>query len=243
MDNKTLVLPDFLGIGAVKAGTTWLYEILKLHPEVYLPPAKPVYYFDKHKNKPIESYSRIFWPGRDKLKGEFTSSYCYLPNETIRMIRKLIPKLKIILILREYKSRDWSEAKMEFSVVRGLGQVEISDEEYLEFLRSDKCVQRGNYINIIKNWKECFPVDQIFIGLYDEIKNTPKVFAERVFNFLQISTDIDWDSFPLNEHIFKGIEKSMPQNIRKYLDNTYSKKRVEELGNLIGINLIDKWGY
>jgi hypothetical protein len=30
--NSTAVFPDFLGIGAQKAGTTWLYENLRVHP-------------------------------------------------------------------------------------------------------------------------------------------------------------------------------------------------------------------
>ena len=32
--------PDFLGIGAQKAGTTWLYENLRCHEGAYLPGSK-----------------------------------------------------------------------------------------------------------------------------------------------------------------------------------------------------------
>jgi hypothetical protein len=32
-----MTIPNFLGIGVPKAGTTWLYELLKAHPEVYVP--------------------------------------------------------------------------------------------------------------------------------------------------------------------------------------------------------------
>ena len=40
--------PDFLCIGAQKAGTTWLYENIMYHPEVWLPPSpfKELHYFD-----------------------------------------------------------------------------------------------------------------------------------------------------------------------------------------------------
>lgn len=38
--------PHFLCIGAHKAGTTWLYENLKRHPAVWLPPVKELHYFD-----------------------------------------------------------------------------------------------------------------------------------------------------------------------------------------------------
>lgn len=44
-----MTLPHFLGIGAPKAGTTWLYENLRQHPQVWLPPLKEIHYFDRGK--------------------------------------------------------------------------------------------------------------------------------------------------------------------------------------------------
>lgn len=41
-----MAMPDFVGIGAQKAGTTWLYEMLAQNPSVWLPPLKEVHYFD-----------------------------------------------------------------------------------------------------------------------------------------------------------------------------------------------------
>lgn len=41
------MLPTFLGIGAQRSGTTWMYEQLRLHPEIWLTPVKEVHYFDK----------------------------------------------------------------------------------------------------------------------------------------------------------------------------------------------------
>lgn len=38
--------PHFLCIGAHKSGTTWLYENLKRHPGIWLPPVKEVHFFD-----------------------------------------------------------------------------------------------------------------------------------------------------------------------------------------------------
>ncbi|MFM9195816.1 MAG: sulfotransferase [Planctomycetia bacterium] len=39
--------PDFIGIGAQKAGTTWLCANLRRHPRVWIPPAKELHYFDR----------------------------------------------------------------------------------------------------------------------------------------------------------------------------------------------------
>lgn len=44
-----LAQPDFLCIGAQKAGTTWLYQALRQHPQVSMPPIKEIHYFDRGK--------------------------------------------------------------------------------------------------------------------------------------------------------------------------------------------------
>ena len=39
--------PGFVCIGAQKGGTTWLYENLNSHPEVWMPPIKEIHYFNR----------------------------------------------------------------------------------------------------------------------------------------------------------------------------------------------------
>jgi hypothetical protein len=41
-----MTTPNFIGIGAQKAGTTWLYDMLAQNPSVWLPPLKEVHFFD-----------------------------------------------------------------------------------------------------------------------------------------------------------------------------------------------------
>jgi hypothetical protein len=38
--------PDFMCIGAQKAGTSWLHQMLRQHPRVWVPPTKEIHYFD-----------------------------------------------------------------------------------------------------------------------------------------------------------------------------------------------------
>jgi len=55
--------PDFLCIGAQKAGTTWLHENLRQHPGVWMPPVKEVHYFDKAIRHP-SPFDRRFYSRR-----------------------------------------------------------------------------------------------------------------------------------------------------------------------------------
>jgi hypothetical protein len=49
--------PDFICIGAQKAGTTWLHHNLGKHPQIWLPPVKEVHYLD---HKPPGLTKRLF---------------------------------------------------------------------------------------------------------------------------------------------------------------------------------------
>jgi Sulfotransferase family len=52
-------LPTFLGIGAPRAGTTWLHANLRKHPEIWLTPVKEVHYFDtRHRKRRRNNFYR-----------------------------------------------------------------------------------------------------------------------------------------------------------------------------------------
>jgi len=56
--------PDFIGIGAQKAGTTWLYHNLRAHPQIWIP-KKEVHYFDqKVGGTSFNLASRLFGGGK-----------------------------------------------------------------------------------------------------------------------------------------------------------------------------------
>ena len=78
--------PDFICIGAHKTGTTWLYETLKPHPEVFLPPVKELKYFWEAYREPNKGVATRFI-GREWL------AVCYrsiLKDSAIRFLRNML---------------------------------------------------------------------------------------------------------------------------------------------------------
>lgn len=68
-------VPHFLGIGAMRAGSSWLARVLREHPEIWLPPLKELHYFDtldrrRHGRKlPRRRYGRhLKWRLRSNLR-------------------------------------------------------------------------------------------------------------------------------------------------------------------------------
>ena len=64
------VCADFVGIGAQKAGTTWLGHNLQLHPEIWMPGIKELHYFNERINDPKNPVSRLY----GKMTGEGTAN-------------------------------------------------------------------------------------------------------------------------------------------------------------------------
>lgn len=236
-----LRLPQFLGIGAVKAGTTWLHDALRAHPDLYLPLHKPVFYWDRHVNKPLARYAHLFEAAGSRLCGELTASYSVLPAATIARIHDLVPEMKIIFIMREPKSRAWSEAKMEFAVVNP--KPDPTEEDYAGFLESARCTARGDYAAIISAWRSVFGRSRMYVGVYDDLSQDPKAFVSGILRFLGVTTEVDWSRFPLGETIFKGVEKPLPPRCAAILDRLYPRAEVERMSEASGIDLSRRWGY
>ena len=66
--------PDFIGIGAPRTGTTWLYEHLSRHPNIWMPPVKEIHFFDR-----VDGFSMMERKFRLDLKNK-AASYIF-PNK------------------------------------------------------------------------------------------------------------------------------------------------------------------
>ena len=89
----------FLGIGAQKAGTTWLYERLRWHPGLAFPAGKEIHFWDQFRHYGLDWYrGRFADPGRSN--GEIMPAYAILAPETIREIHREFPDLWLLHVIR-----------------------------------------------------------------------------------------------------------------------------------------------
>ena len=221
---KDLSLPDFLCIGAQKAGTTWLHENLRQHPDLYLPPAKELHYFDRFYWRPFSSYADCFRPGDGKVKGEITPAYGVLPASRIRFIHRVMPQVRLILILRNPIDRAWSMALMRL-VTRPKRMVEqVSADEFLDHLRSERSITRGTYSRMLDRWLAVFPPEQLYIGFFQDIIRRPQAMLEDVFRHLGVQPPRDWSSFPCHRIIHAGPSVAIPPACRQFLQELYGRE-------------------
>jgi hypothetical protein len=240
-DARGLTLPDFLGIGAVKAGTTWLHRNLLRHPGLFLPVQKPVRYFDLHYHRPLADYARVFLHAGGRVKGEISAAYSTLPADRIRLIRRIMPDLKLVLLLRRPDDRAWSDARMELTVFRGRPPESLTEEELCAELRSPRSRARGDYRRILDAWLAEFPRERLFVGVLEEFGARPEPFLRRLFRFLGVAEDVPLDAFPLRERIFRGPDVPMPARCRSLLDELYAGLDHSYLSPYAGFDVAALW--
>jgi len=230
---QDLCLPDFMVIGSPQSGTTWLFQNLIYHPQLYLPPNKQIHYFDRHFDMRLKSYANFFLPGEDKVKGEITPDYGILEQERIKFIHSIMPCVKLILMARNPIDRTWSAARRIFTKQSDRFWEEIDENEIYDFFLNQKYsypgdyepgLNYGDYSRIIKKWLSEFPREQLFIGFFDDISCEPKALLTNIFEFLGVSSDISWDDFPFNTVFNKNPNVELPRKYRDFLEDLYCEE-------------------
>lgn len=217
-----LHLPDFLTVGAQKAGTTWLAENLRHHPEVFIPRPQSTHYFDLHFHRSLRFYSDKFRDGAGKVKGESCPAYGVLPLDRIRAIHGLMPDTRIIFMVRNPVERAWSHALMNLVQRRGMRYEDVPDAEFTRHFTSRRSRLRSDYLAILDRWRAVFPDDQIFVGFFEDIVQAPTALLRRVFEHLGISPDVDYGEFPCRKVINRGLGIAIPEAHRRTLEQVYA---------------------
>jgi hypothetical protein len=218
---KDLALPDFLGIGAQKSGTTWLYENLRCHPDLFLPDKKELHYFDRRFHRSLRSYARHFEAGAGKVRGEITPSYAALAPSRIRYIRAIMPQARLIFLMRNPIDRAWSQALMNVLTRANRAFDDVGDEEFLAHLRHERSIIRGDYNRILERWLAVFPKEQLLVGFFEDVRERPKELLTEVFNHIGVSPDVDWTAFPCNQVVYSGVGIPLPDRFRAALEQIY----------------------
>ena len=195
-----LTLPDFLCMGFRKAGTTWLFENLHHHPDIYLPPYKNVRYFSDDFHTPLRGYAEHFSTAQGRVSGDFSNSYAFVSEAKIRFIRAVMPQVKLIVLLRDPVEREWSEFLHRLTMANK-DISSLSDDEVRQSLATAPLASAGGYTPLIDGWLNVFPEEQLFVGFYEQMDTQPRKLLSDLFEFLGVTTDIDWDDVPYNKVI------------------------------------------
>ncbi len=229
---------DFLGIGAQKSGTTWLYMNLRRHPQILLPDIKELHFWDQQRDKGLDWYRAFFETGDTAIRcGEITPAYAILPPDTIDEIAREFPNLKFFYLMRNPVDRAWSAALMALTRAE-MAWDEASDQWFIDHFRSYGSARRGDYQTCLANWFRAFPRDRFLVQLFEDIGRQPRQVLEACASHLGLDPQ-GFDAVP-EEHmrakVFEGPGYPIRPRLHRFLVDFYAP-RIDALEAFLGLDL------
>lgn len=181
--------PDFYGIGAMKAATTWAWQQLAQHPDIQMPEQKELHYFDQLNITPQQYLSRF--PDTDKITGEITPAYLTIPHAPL-LAAAINPEAKVFVILRNpvdrafshWKVALWTENKIPF----GTSFRDSFDHGHPHQGAAWHSIrEKGLYVKYLKRWYDSFPEMKVF--WYDDVQADPFKIVKQIYELVGVDSD------------------------------------------------------
>ncbi len=208
--------PHFLVIGAAKSGTTTLFELLRQHPQLYMPPGKEDPFFSRDVEYRVGwgKHARRSFAGAapDELWGTATPEYMagtvyepsrgrtQLSERTVpERIHMISPEVRLIAILRDPVERCISHHMMinrlgfeQRSVEQAVTELLAREELERSRVRQDALntyVVWGEYGRILTGYYAVFSPEQIHVVFLDELASDPGAVMTSLYGHLGIDTE------------------------------------------------------
>ncbi|MCE2661872.1 MAG: sulfotransferase [Microcystis sp. M53603_WE2] len=235
-----MALPNFLIIGAAKAGTTSLYDWLNQHPQIYMTPIKETNFFAFEGEKisypkgsisegyldgfktSFESYMEQFQGVTNEIAiGEASPSYLYHAKAAAR-IKYYCPDVKLIAILRDpveraysqflHHAREGFENCLDFSAALREEDNRILNKWWWGYFYVDG----GFYYTQLQRYFEKFDSSKIKVYLYEDLRSNRYDLIKDIFQFLEVDDNFIPDTS--TKYNVTGIPKN------KFLHELLSKQ-------------------
>ena len=175
---RDLRLPDFIGVGPGRTGTTWLHEVLK--GRVNLPSGiKETDFFTTNYNKGIEWYAHHFRDA-DRIRpiGEINPYFGF--PEAAERIANHIPRCKIICSFRNPVERIYSAYKL-------WRHYTLTNDPLDQFLvKVPQVIEVSRYATHLPDYRSRFGEDYVLVLLNDDLRADQQAYLDRVCDFIGI---------------------------------------------------------
>lgn len=254
--------PNFIILGAMKSGTTTLYNSLKQHPDIFMSNIKePGLFLDSHqkidypssasfnadmRNHLINYQVRAFMfqgYNNEKMVGEASTAYTKFPfhgTDIPKRMHSYSSDMKFIYILRNPVDRIISQYL-----------------HVLEYYPAEDVKQGGNYVlqknydaflNLslyyfqLSNFLKYFSKQNFKIIIFEEFISNPSQTLKTIYDFLGVDSSVDFD-LPLKIHNQSKFVKDSFDSGDKLSGENYDylikpiREDVEKLENFLGREL------
>ena len=176
-------LPTFLGIGALKAGTSYLDALLRTHPDITMPATmKEVQFFTAHHARGPEWYAAQYPASTTEVRGDISPQYLADPRSPERIAR-MLPDVKLVLSVRSPVQRAYSQFRHWVQETGYPGTFEQFLDEH------PAGVDRGLYWTHLQRYLGHVPAARIHVLVFEELVSRPEAVLGPLFGFLGVRED------------------------------------------------------
>ncbi|MFI4977190.1 MAG: sulfotransferase family protein [Solirubrobacterales bacterium] len=214
-------LPDFFIVGHPKCGTTALYEMLRRHPQIYMPVKEPWFFAPDRLPltaagypTTLEDYAALFADSRpEDIVGEASPVYL-MSRLAASAIAEVKPDARIIAILREPASflrslhlqsvQDHVETEKDLRKAIALESARRQGKEIprhtarpQELLYSEHV----RYVEQLQRYHAVFAPEQVLVLVYDDFRADNEATIRRVLRFLEVDDTVPVELIEANPSV------------------------------------------
>lgn len=230
---STKTLPNFFIVGHPKSGTTALYEMLRSHPEIYMPDEKEPQFFTTEKQLyrftpllSLDGYLSLFSDARsDQRAGEASVLYLW-SDMAARRIAQVQPAARIISIIREPTSflrslhLQYVQGHLEYETdFRKALALEEDRRNGVHDPRSLACSPEMlvysdyvRYVDQLRRYQAEFPAHQMMTIVYDDFRSDGEGSTRAVLRFLGVDGSAPLPSVEANPTVrvrYPGLNRAV----------------------------------
>lgn len=187
-------LVDFICIGTYKSGTTWLFKKLSSIDNIFLPDIKEINFWssifldDIYVQRGLLYYHELFSRApKGCILGDISPGY-FTDLEAIGRIRKHVPNVKLICMVRNPIERAWSH----YWFIKRRGG--FRGLQFEDIIRGGSpstiarlVIEQGFYAKYLKNWFSNFGEDRILVCFFEDLRSSPETLIQEICRFLEVS--------------------------------------------------------
>jgi hypothetical protein len=209
--------PDFVGVGAQKAGTSWWFALVLKHPDVWRAPGvhKELHYFSRYWREPFTvadeaEYHRWFPRPEGKRTGEWTPIYM-AQFWTPPLLARAAPGARILVLLRDPVER--YRSGLTHHVSRGdTAEPRVATDAFL----------RGLY-DVQVDWLlRCFGEDRVLVQQYERCRAETGEELARTYRFLDLDDGFVPEVFTNEVNVTRGEKVELSAERRAHLTELYT---------------------
>lgn len=250
-------VPNFIGVGTGRAGTTLAFSVLQQSTEFYLPQVKEINYFGVFENSlkrphgwSVDTYLRHFLrAGDERWLGEISPVYFSFPA-SLKSIKRLNPDMRILVFLRNPVQRSLShyhyhqgkhgEANAVDYFGDALERCSITMAQTRDWFSPEHNLRQSLYSSSLEAIFDEFRKEQVSVFVYEDLLKSPMNWKAQLESFFEV--DLDPQLFASRVNASVGEKADFSQSLRARLAKFFEPDVIAS-GKILGRDLSKIWSF